>query len=237
MRALIGLSVLVLGGCNGAVPSDTDPLTSTGDGDSDADTDSDADADSDADVDSDTDTDTTDTTPPQQPIGHELTMLLVDSPPLPWPLTGVSPTQHFLFATDYTLAPDDHVYLLADYWLANATIEQQFPIMLYQLNPNFCSLSLGADLDESEMLTVPVYDLDGAPIPMSPYGGYGVYLDDVGINMWDITDIDPVDSDCASTVRDSIDYPPGVLYNLIWQYEGFGAQVRAFQLYVGRPIY
>ena len=77
----------------------------------------------------------------------------------------------------------------------------------------------------------------GAEIVQDVRGGAGDWLDDETINLWDMTDLDPIDADCASTIKASVDYTPmGQAFILLWQYEGFGAVVRDFRIYVGHEV-
>ncbi|MEZ4448970.1 MAG: hypothetical protein R3B09_05760 [Nannocystaceae bacterium] len=159
---------------------------------------------------------------------------------LPWPLTSLSPTTHFLVTEPVPLAADDRLYFYADYDLAGATFGQQFPVFAYQLDPDVCTLSPALDLVEVPLVEEPLLDTSVDPsveIEQSPLGGYGQQVDDVGVNVWEIGDVVPVDDRCGgATVAESVAYPGGEVYVLFWQYEGFGAQVRDFRIYRGRRV-
>lgn len=167
------------------------------------------------------------------------TKLVATTTVLPWPLTSVSGATQYLLTEDGRLDPDDRLYFYADYDMAGATIAEQFTVFLFQLNADYCALSGRHDLDPDAMLTGEVVDATGeAPvtIPLSPLGGQGVMYDDLGVNVWDITDVALIDTRCAGPPSESLDYSTAVPYVLFWQYEGYGATVRAFRIYVGRAL-
>lgn len=170
----------------------------------------------------------------------ELHHLLATTGPLPFPLSSLSAHTHFLLTEQTPLAPGDRLYLMADYQLAGARLDGQFRFMIFGLNSDYCGLELTADLDPDAMHAGPFVDVTGdvpAPIELAPYGG-GNPRDPRahGINIWDITDIRPIDDDCGGTVAEVIDYTPqGEPFILLWSYGGFGAQVYTFRIYHGRP--
>jgi len=202
----------------------------------DADTDTDADADADADADGDTDTDDTDDC---VVTSVELTHLLAQTAPdtLPFPLTGVSDSTHFLLTDPTAFGPDDRLYFYADYNLQGYSFSEQFTFFAYQLDSLGCAIEAGSDLDSEPLVGVPVMDPGGLEITQAARGGAGDWNTDLGINIWDLTSVDPIDSDCGPNVPDSVDYTPmGSPFILLWQYEGWGAVVRDFRIYVGHEV-
>ncbi len=227
MRASSLFCVLLLTGCGGK-PTPVDSASET-----DADTDADADSDTDTDTDADTDCVVSEV---------QLTHLLAQTAPgtLPFPLTSLSPSTHFLLTEPVPLAADERLYFYADYNLAGYAFGDQFVFFAYALNSDYCALEAGSDLDSEPLLSVPVWDMTGAApveIAQSIRGGEGDWNTDIAVNIWDITEIDPIDVDCAATVRDSVDYTPqGQPIILLWQYGGWGVVVRDFRIYVGNEI-
>lgn len=169
----------------------------------------------------------------------ELRYLLADTPPLPFPLNSVRGTTHFLSVYPRAVSADERVYFFADYDMAGRTIAEQFDLFAYPLDRRGCSLSAVDELRRDELVREPVFDLtsgSSVPIVQAPYGGAGQLPTDSGINVWDITDVALRDTDCAGTVRPSVHYEGTGAVSLVWRYAGFGAQVRAFRIYVGRRV-
>ncbi len=172
-----------------------------------------------------------------------LTHKVIDTPTLPCPLSSVSPATYFMSPTGVTQSvindPDNRIYFLADYNLAGAAWHSQFTFFLYALNGNQCTLNASVDLNSFPLVNAEITDQTVSPartITQAPVGGAGSCgVNDHGYNLYDITDLNPVDSDCAATIRQSIDYHTGSgIYQLFWSYGGFGAVVRKFSIYVGQ---
>lgn len=172
-----------------------------------------------------------------------LTHKIIDTPTLPCPLSSVSPSTYFMSPTGVTQTvindPNNRIYFLADYNLAGASWHSQFNFFLYALNGNQCTLNASIDLNSFPIVSAEITDQTVSPartIVQAPVGGAGSCgLNDHGYNLFDVTNLDPVDSDCATTVRQSIDYHTGSgIYQLFWSYGGFAAVVRKFSIYVGQ---
>lgn len=169
-----------------------------------------------------------------------LTHLINETSTLPYPLTSRSASTHFLLNTGVSQSviqdPNNRIYLWCDYNLNGAPWSQQFHYWLYALNANFCSLNAPTELENLLNVQGDVVDQTVSPaavVNQAPLGGAGTLPTlGEGINIFDITDIDPVDQDCVGTVRDSINYSSGI-FQLLWSYGGFGMVVRRFALYVG----
>ncbi len=158
---------------------------------------------------------------------------------LPFPLSGASPSTHYLQQINTEeFAPDDRLILYLDYYLGDFPIQQQFEFFLISLNDSGCTLNAVIDLADSVPLQGPLLDKSrGQPadIHTAPLGGDGELPSDRGINAWDITEITPFDPDCADTVASVTDYTgTEVPYAIFWHYEGFGALIRAVRLYRGQ---
>lgn len=172
-------------------------------------------------------------------LTHEI---VSTSPGLPWPLSGSGQSTHFLnynvLSPDILLNPSNHIYFWSDYNLNGAQWNQQFLFFLYSLDNSGCALGTTTDLNFSQLVTSNVIDQTGSvpeAVSLAPPGGAGVTSAiGQGINIFDVTDVDPADSDCANTVRESIAYQSG-LAQLVWSYAGVGMVVRRFALYVGQP--
>ncbi len=159
-------------------------------------------------------------------------------PGLPFPLTSASSATHYLVTRDLPELQDTkyHVYLWSDYNLSNAPWAQQFPIFAYPMG-GLCSLDAGHDLNYSMLVSGSVVNQTGifnSPVVLAPPGGAGnLPTLGLGINIYDITSVDPTDTDCSPSIRD-IHYGTGA-YAIVWQYGGFGAVVRAFGMFLGLP--
>lgn len=181
-----------------------------------------------------------DTDSPCTDLVWELDHQIWTTGPLPYPLSSVSPSTHFLTELDpIEIGGDDRVILYVDYNLAGFPIENQFEFFLIGLDAGGCSFNLVVDLVGIEALPGPLVDTSSTPaltIPTAPPGGMGTLPTDLGVNAWDITDLVPFDGDCGGAVADILDYSnPEVPYVIVWEYGGFGALVRALRLYRGRP--
>lgn len=158
-------------------------------------------------------------------------------PGLPFPLSSVSSRSHFLNYRDIPQLgdPNYHIYFWADYNLFGAPLWQQFAIFAYPMGGQ-CSLDGTVDLNYSMLVSGTVINQSGvfnSPVILAPPGGGGSSnVIGSGVNIFDITFLDPIDSDCPG-IR-SIHYGTGA-YALFWHYVGFGAIVRVFGMFVGLP--
>ncbi|MCB9793366.1 MAG: hypothetical protein H6741_11655 [Alphaproteobacteria bacterium] len=169
----------------------------------------------------------------------ELTHALAWTQGLPWPLSGASPSTHFLGIDPAPLEPGERLYFYADYDMAGHSFNEQFEFFLWGLDRATCTLSATMDLVDQPLVARDLYDMSGeAPvgIPQAPLGGQGSGREDLGVNVWDVTDLDPLDTDCAESVAASTDYSSGGAPTLVWRYHGYGATVREFRLYKGREV-
>lgn len=158
---------------------------------------------------------------------------------LAYPLTTLSGSTQYLITEAVSVGAEDRIYLYADYYMGGYTLAGQFTVFGIMLDAGGCWLSLTNELPDEALLTGEVVDATGdAPVtvPLSPLGGAGVGPDDLGVNVWDVTDVPLMDPDCGPTPRESLDYSARTSYAIFWQYGGYGAVVRSFRLYVGRAL-
>lgn len=171
-----------------------------------------------------------------------LTDTIADTQTLPWPLTSNSQSNHFLQLGNVPQAtilnPENRIYFWADYNLAGQAWGSQFLFFLYQLDNQGCALNASIDIGTMPQVEGEVVDATVTPnetLELAPLGGAGSGPTlGLGINIFDVTDINPADPDCASSVRQSIDYSAGGIFNLVWNYAGINTTVRRFGLFVGQ---
>jgi hypothetical protein len=167
--------------------------------------------------------------------------VLAETGELPWPLSGASPSTHYLSVDRTPPADGERLYFYADYYMYGYSLSEQFEFFLFPLNGEYCTLAGTVDLEGEPLVSAPLYDVTaGAPerVEQAAPGGAGELNTDVGagVNVWDITDIDLIDSDCGATPLESLDYSAHYAYALFWHYYGYGAQVRAFRIYAGVEV-
>lgn len=168
-----------------------------------------------------------------------LTHLIVETQPLPWPLSNSSSSTHFFIpynvAPDVIANPNNRIFFWVDYYLAGRTWTEQFDFFNIDLDSSGCKLSAPAYLDGFPQVSGEVVDATGPttiPVTLAPLGGASNNSPlGLGINVLDVTDLQISVPACGNTLRESLDFSSGG--QIVWRYSGFGMVVRRFAFYVG----
>lgn len=166
-----------------------------------------------------------------EPMGTGVTLnRLLARAELPVPLPAMD-TAPIVVDMPSSVGIDDQIYLVVDYDLDGATFTTEFMFLTYDLDDSGCALNLPIDLfsvDPLDELVVDASAGDPVVVPLSAPGADG-------INVWDISAVEPEDADCGPTVKNSISYSPeGGPYDSFWNYtNAMEDEVRSISIYAG----